>query len=87
MTSGARAMTSPGSARMRSRANEHGARSGKHSSPPAISTSSETQRLPTMSGSSHSSKYTLGQRTKFAAAARMLSRLRCRSAASASAFA
>ena len=43
---------------------------GKDRSPPAISTSSSTQRMPEMSGSCHSSKNTRGRRGSAARAAR-----------------
>ena len=64
--------------------------SGKIGSPPAISTSSSTQRIPEISGSSHSSKNTRGRRRRSfgAPAARIVApgpRRRARDPASASA--
>src|ERR1700746_3569232 len=47
---------------MRSRPRPARASSGKQSSPPASLMSSETQPMPLMSGSSHSSEYTRGRR-------------------------
>ena len=61
MMSGARAMTSA-AVTMRSLADLQAARSAKISLPPAASISSETQPMPEIIGSSHSSKYTFGRR-------------------------
>ena len=49
-------------------------RCGNTGVPPAISTSSSTQRMPEISGSSHSSKNTRGRRRSRAADARIASR-------------
>lgn len=54
--SGARAITSDASARMRSRALGCTDSSPKQSSPPAMPISSDTQRMPVINGSFHSSK-------------------------------
>src|SRR6185295_16368998 len=62
MMSGARRTTSSGSAMMRSLPSECWALSAKQSSPPAMPISSETQRMPEIIGSSHSSKYTRAHR-------------------------
>ena len=72
MTSGARAITCS-LVTMRSFASRACRSSGKIGSPPAISTSSSTQRMPQISGSSHSSKKTFGRRGSAAAASRMSS--------------
>ncbi len=61
MMSGARRGTSRRSAMMRFWPSDWPASSGKHSSPPASATSSDTQPIPVISGSSHSSKYTRGR--------------------------
>ena len=66
MMSGARRATSAGSAMMRSAPSGSRDSSGKQSSPPAMPISSETQRMPQISGSSHSSKYTRGRRASAA---------------------
>ena len=71
--SGARATICWPSAMMRSLPMGCRASSGKMSSPPARVSSSETQRMALMWGSSHSSKNTLGRRGKLAAARAMAS--------------
>ena len=68
MMSGARRTTSSGSAMMRFLPSGSRASSGKQSSPPAMPISSDTQRMPEICGSSHSSKYTRGRRGNRAAA-------------------
>ena len=73
MRSGAARTTSSGSATMRSRPRLAAARSGKMSSPPAMPTSSLTQRMALICGSSHSSKYTRGRRGSRAARSRTAS--------------
>ena len=75
--SGARAMICSSSARMRCLASDCAASSGKMSSPPAIRTSSATQRMPLMRGSSHSSKYTFGRRGRVSACAATASMPAC----------
>ena len=69
-TSGSRRATSDGST-IRSRARLAPASSGKTGWPPAISTSSSTQRIPEISRLSHSSKNTRVGRGKRAADSRM----------------
>ena len=84
MTSGRPSRTASGST-MRSLASAAVRRCGKIGVPPAISTSSSTQRMPEISGSSHSSKNTRGRTGNRAAAARIASRPASSSSASASA--
>ena len=67
--SGSRRTISAPSAMMRSLPSGSRASSAKQSSPPAIVSSSETQRMALMCGSSHSSKNTLGRRGNLRAAA------------------
>ena len=72
---------------MRLRARRASASSGKIGSPPAISTSSSTHRIPEINGSSHSSKKTRNRRGKRAADSRMRSRFAASRSASCSASA
>jgi len=84
MISGALRMTSS-AVTMRSLADLHDARSAKTSIPPAASISSDTQPMPEIIGSSHSSKYTLGRTRDFAARLRTIPTVATNSAASRSA--
>ena len=68
MTSGAAAITASG-VTMRSFAAFWNRSSGKTSSPPAMPISSDTQPIPEISGSPHSSKYTFGRASRRVAAA------------------
>jgi hypothetical protein len=68
MMSGAARTISATSATMRSLARLAAARCGKMSSPPAMPTSSLTQAIALIAGSSYSSKYTRGRRGNAAAA-------------------
>jgi hypothetical protein len=76
MTSGSRATTADGST-TRSFALPHSSSSGKIGSPPAMTMSSSTQRMPLMSGSFHSSKKTRGRRGNFRAEASISRRPFC----------
>ncbi|OQB98219.1 MAG: hypothetical protein BWX79_03363 [Alphaproteobacteria bacterium ADurb.Bin100] len=82
--SGQRRTISDGSAMMRFLPSGSLASSAKQSSPPAMPTSSDTQRMALIGGSSHSSKYTRGRRGSREAAASIACRpariasIRCR---------
>ena len=84
ITSGASARTASG-VTMRSLASEAPRNCGNTGVPPATSTSSSTQRMPEINGSSHSSKNTRGRWANRAAETRMASSPPSSSSASASA--